>query len=169
MIFLTLGTQKHPFDRLLTYIDHMISEEVIVEEVFAQIGNSKYQPINYEWERFLDSVTFKEFINKSSLVITHGGTGSIVTAMKAGKKVIAVPRKIEFGEHVDDHQMEIVELLIEKNYILGVKKLEDLPQVLKDYPSAKVQPFISNTNAVLSSIEEYIMEGKEWSLSNNEL
>ena len=63
----------------------------------------------------------KELIEKADLIITHGGVGSIVTALKMHKKVIAVPRLSGFYEHVNDHQIQIVDtfdkqgLLIRRN------------------------------------------------------
>ncbi|MDY5963587.1 MAG: glycosyltransferase, partial [Peptostreptococcus porci] len=90
MIFVILGTQKHQFDRLLKQIDVLIEKNVIQDEVFAQIGNSSYTPVSYGFKRFLSKFEFDEIIKKSSLVLTHAGTGSIMTALKYEKIVIAV-------------------------------------------------------------------------------
>ena len=47
MIFITLGSQKFQFDRLLKEVDRLIADGVIQEKVFAQIGASEYLPQNY--------------------------------------------------------------------------------------------------------------------------
>ena len=47
-------------------------------------------------------------MEKANIVITHGGTGAIIGAVKKGKKVIAVPRLAKYGEHVDDHQLQLI-------------------------------------------------------------
>ena len=104
MIFVTTGSQKFQFNRLLQKIDLLIEEGMIREEVFAQIGVSDYQPKHYEYCRFLDREGFTGKLRECRMVITHGGTGVIIGAVKQGKKVIAVPRLASYGEHVDDHQ-----------------------------------------------------------------
>lgn len=92
MIFVTTGSQKFQFNRLLQKIDLLIEEGMIREEVFAQIGVSDYQPKHYEYRRFLDREGFTGKLRECQMVITHGGTGVIIGAVKQGKKVIAVPR-----------------------------------------------------------------------------
>ena len=87
MIFVTLGSQKFQFNRLLKEIDRLIEENEVNEEVFAQIGYSDYQPKNYHYKNFLDREEFNEIMSRCDKVITHGGTGAIVGAIKKGKKV----------------------------------------------------------------------------------
>ena len=109
MIFVTTGSQRFQFNRLLQKIDLLIEEGMIREEVFAQIGVSDYQPKHYEYCRFLDREGFTGKLRECRMVITHGGTGVIIGAVKQGKKVIAVPRLASYGEHVDDHQFPRLE------------------------------------------------------------
>jgi len=156
LIFVTVGTQKFPFDRLLRYIDQLIAKEIIQEEVFAQTGFSNYQPLNYSSQKFLDREDFKRNILNSELVITHGGTGSIMNAIKAEKKVIAVARIKEYGEHIDNHQEEIIHQLTEKKLILGVKQLGDLESVIASYQIREIIPYTSNTKEIIASIESYL-------------
>ena len=117
MIFVTLGSQKFQFNRLLRKIDNLIIEGKIDEEVFAQIGYSDYEPQNFKCEMFLDREKFAECMEAANIVITHGGTGAIIGALKANKKVVAVPRLAKYGEHVDDHQLQIVEQFETFNFI----------------------------------------------------
>ncbi len=158
MIFVTVGTQKFPFDRLLHYIDQLIEKEIIQEEVFAQTGFSSYQPLHYSFQKFLDSSDFKQKMINSNLVITHGGTGSIMNAIKAKKRVIAVARKKEYGEHIDNHQEEIIHQLTEKKLILGVKQLEDLDGVIDSYQINEIVQYTSNTEDIIESIESYLFQ-----------
>jgi UDP-N-acetylglucosamine transferase subunit ALG13 len=108
MIFITLGSQKFQFNRLLKAVDELVAAGKIKDEVFAQIGYSDYKPTNYKYEQFLDREKFSQIMDKAEIVITHGGTGAIIGAVKKGKKVIAVPRLARYGEHVDDHQLQLV-------------------------------------------------------------
>ena len=98
MIFVTLGSQKFQFNRLLKKLDALIEENVITDEMFAQVGNSDYQPRNYPYQAFVNHDEFDALIRKCDLFITHGGTGAIIGAVKKGKKVIAVPRLARYGE-----------------------------------------------------------------------
>lgn len=85
MIFVTTGSQKFQFNRLLQKIDLLIEEGMIREEVFAQIGVSDYQPKHYEYCRFLDREGFIGKLRECRMVITHGGTGVIIGAVNKGK------------------------------------------------------------------------------------
>ena len=156
MIFATLGSQKFQFNRLLKEIDRLIGEGVICEEVFAQIGVSDYKPKNYNSKNFLDRDEFADWMNKSDIVITHGGTGAIIGAVKAGKKVIAVPRLAKFGEHVDDHQLQILEQFDGMGIIVACYELENLGDCLKQVKNVRLNNYVSNTEAIINSIEKYL-------------
>ena len=92
MIFVTVGSQKFQFNRLLKEIDKLIEDKIIDSDVFAQIGVSDYIPKNYKYIKFLTSEEFNKYLNNCDMVITHAGTGVIVNAVKLEKKVIAIPR-----------------------------------------------------------------------------
>ncbi|MDY3059064.1 MAG: PssE/Cps14G family polysaccharide biosynthesis glycosyltransferase [Fusobacterium sp.] len=156
MIFITLGSQKFQFNRILKKIDELIEKDIIKEEVFAQIGYSDYRPINYKYEDFLDREKFSKLMESSTLVITHGGTGAIITAVKAGKKVIAVPRLAQYGEHVDDHQLQLLKQFDGMGIILPCYDIEELDKKIIEIEKIKLNPYISNTKVILEDIEKYI-------------
>lgn len=156
MIFVTLGSQKFQFNRLLKEIDKLIEDNEITEEVFAQIGYSDYIPKNYNYKKFLDRDEFNELMNQCDRVITHGGTGAIIGALRKEKKVIAIPRLAKYDEHVDDHQVEIVEVFNKKQMILGVREMSELKDSFNQLDFIKFKPFVSNTENVINSIENYI-------------
>lgn len=156
MIFVTLGSQKFQFNRLLTEIDKLIEEGNIEEAVFAQIGYSDYKPKNYKYKEFLDRDEFSSVMKKCDKVITHGGTGAIISAIKQGKKVIAIPRLKKFDEHIDDHQLQIVEEFKKMNFIestIDVKYLNELLNRLKEF---NPRSYISNTRNIAESIVNFI-------------
>ena len=158
MIFVTVGSQKFQFNRLLKKVDELIEDGTIKEEVFAQIGVSDYRPKNYKYVDFTTREEFAENLDKCSLLITHAGTGVIVTALKKGKKVIAVPRLAKYGEHVDDHQVQLVKQFDELSLIYSAYKTKDIKDALLDN-SKKLKSYTSNTQAILNSIEKYIALG----------
>ncbi|MGK0466728.1 PssE/Cps14G family polysaccharide biosynthesis glycosyltransferase [Clostridium sp.] len=159
MIFITLGSQKFQFNRLLIEVDRLVVSGKIEEEVFAQIGYSDYRPQNYDFKEFLNRDEFLDMMNKCDKVITHGGTGAIVGAVKQQKKVIAVPRLKKFKEHVDDHQLQIITEFVNMNFIKSVKDIKDLENVILDIEFLSLKHYDSNTNVILNSIEEFINRG----------
>jgi len=161
MIFITLGSQKFQFNRLLKEVDKLVQEKKISEEIFAQIGYSDYIPQNYEYKTFIDRDEFKNLMEKSTLVIAHGGTGAIITAVKQGKKVIAVPRLVEFGEHVDNHQIQLIDEFKELNLIEPVYNIEDLKKAIDSVKDKKYNKYISNTHMIIESIEDFIEKNKK--------
>lgn len=156
MIFVTLGSQKFQFDRLLEKIDNLIVSGSITEEVFAQIGYSDYLPKHYAYQKFMDETEFKEKMKEADFVITHGGTGAIINAVKAHKIVIAVPRKAEYGEHVDDHQKEIIREFGEQNYIQPCMEVDDLGEALLQAGQKTFLEYRSNTDRFISDIDDYL-------------
>jgi len=156
MIFVTLGSQKFQFNRLLIYIDELIEEGIITGEVFAQIGYSNYMPKNFKHKNFLNREDFVECLEKSEVVLTHGGTGSIVTALKARKKVIAISRKSEFNEHVDNHQEQIIKRFETKNLLISVENKEELAQSFSKIVNAEI--YKTNTKIILDSIEKFLLD-----------
>lgn len=156
MIFVTLGSQKFQFNRLLIELDKLVEEKKISNDIFAQIGYSDYKPKNYEFKEFLDREQFAEFMDKCDTVITHGGTGVIVGAVKREKKVIAVPRLAKFGEHVDDHQLQIIDQFTNMNFIVGVKETNEIYEALEQLKTMKFKKYVSNTENIINEIEKYI-------------
>jgi UDP-N-acetylglucosamine transferase subunit ALG13 len=170
MIFITLGSQKFQFNRLLKEMDDLIENDVVKDEVFAQTGYSDYEPKNYMYSKFLNRDEFYEKESKSDIVITHGGTGAIVGAVKKGKRVIAVPRLAKYGEHVDDHQLQLIEQFKEHNLICGVNSCDELKEALEYVRNHEFDSYQSNTQMIIKSIDFFIeqLEAERGEKVNNE-
>ena len=156
MILVLLGTQNNSFHRLLEEIEKNIKDGTIKEEVIVQAGYTKFQSYKMRIVDLISKEQLEQFQDEANLIITHGGVGSIVSSLKRGKKVIAVPRMHEYGEHVNNHQKEIVKDFNDKGYLIGIDKVEDLKQALikvKDFEPKKYQP---NNEKMLKIIEEFI-------------
>ena len=130
MIFVCIGSRDYQFNRLLKALDELVASGEITEEIFAQIGQSQYLPQHYSWERYLDSQTFRQYQQTADLVISHAGVGTLLSSLKMGKSVVAVPRYAKFGEHIDDHQTQIAEVLSGEGYLYQVKDMADLGKVI---------------------------------------
>lgn len=156
MIFVTLGSQKFQFNRLLKKIDELVEKGVINEKVFAQTGASDYVPKHYEYVDFMGRDEFADMMSRCDTVITHGGTGVIIDAVKKGKKVIAVPRLAKYSEHVDDHQLQLLHQFDELNIICACYDTEELEQAYTHIGEMTFKPYISNTSVIIESIESYL-------------
>lgn len=106
MIFLTVGAERFPFDRLIKYVDEISLINNIGGRVFGQIGTSKYLPSNFEYKRFLSFKEMLDRLKESKIIISHAGVGSTILSFSLKKIPILVPRQHELGEHIDNHQIE---------------------------------------------------------------
>ncbi len=156
MIFITVGSQKFPFDRILQTMDRLVAAGIVQDSVFAQSGASTYIPVNYPSKAFLDREEFREKMNASDIVVTHGGTGAIIGAVKARKKVIAVPRLKKYGEHVDDHQLQLIAEFEKTNLICSCLELDELGQIIEEVRSKEFAAYQSHTSRYLEDISSYI-------------
>ncbi|MGP6146511.1 PssE/Cps14G family polysaccharide biosynthesis glycosyltransferase [Jeotgalibaca sp. A122] len=156
MIFITLGSQKFQFNRLLKKVDELIEDGTIKDEVFAQIGYSDYKASHFKYTEFLNRDEFSNTIEKCDIVITHGGTGAIISAVKNKKKVIAIPRLVKYMEHVDDHQLQIIEQFKEMNLIYGCKDCDNLGIAIEELDNISLKGYTSNKKMIINSIDEYI-------------
>ena len=139
MIFVTLGTQDKSFERLLQAIDREIERGNIKEKVVVQAGYTKYESKNMEVLDLVSQDEFDKLMKSCSLLITHGGVGSILTGIKYGKPVIAAARLKKYKEHVNDHQIQIVDNSHEEGYIIGIGDVSELRESLKNIKELLIQ------------------------------
>jgi UDP-N-acetylglucosamine transferase subunit ALG13 len=112
MIFVTVGNHFQGFDRLLKKIDEMAPK--IPHEIVIQKGYSKYVPRNTKYFDFVPADSAMEYTRKSDLVVSHAGMGTIILCKEYGVPVIILPRREKYKEHINDHQMEIAQILEER-------------------------------------------------------
>lgn len=169
MIFVTLGTQDKSFKRLLKAIDKEIKAGNIKEDVIVQAGHTEYTSDNMEIFDLISPEKFDEIMAKADLVITHGGAGSILTALKNDKKVIAAPRLKKYREHTNDHQKEIIEEFANEGYILSLYDFSKLAKLIEKAKTFKPKKFKSNTNNMIKLINDYIDEDNHTSWLNKSI
>lgn len=132
MIFVTVGTHEQPFNRLIEEVDCLKKENIITEDVFIQTGFSTYEPQYCEWKNIISYDEMESYMKEATIVITHGGPATFMSAITHGKKPIVVPRQEKFGEHVNDHQLEFAQQVSERfESIVVVDKIDDLKEILK--------------------------------------
>ncbi|MBR6690041.1 MAG: hypothetical protein IKL65_01760 [Bacilli bacterium] len=157
MILVTLGTQDKKFTRLLEAVQKQIDCGNIKEEVIVQAGcTSDFKSKDMKIFDLIPMEKFDELISECNILITHGGVGSIITGLKADKKVIAAARLKEFGEHTNDHQLQIIESFSKKGHIIALDDFNSLDKKLKETKTFKPKKYKSNTNKFIKLIEKEI-------------
>ena len=156
MIFVTVGSQKFPFDRLIRKVDQLVEDHTITEEVYIQTGSSDYIPCHCRHQAFYDRDKFARMVQKCRILIKHGGVGIVVNEVKQGNKVIVVPRRSSYGEHVDEHQLQLLEQFHARNLIYACMDVDDLPYVMKRIDARQFNTYQSNAEAFVASVDEFL-------------
>lgn len=157
MIFVSVGANPHPFDRLVKKIDEMVGNGKIKEEVVLQIGTTSYKPKYIKKvKKFWDVKEHEEILRKCSLIISHGGLGNIIDAHRHRKPIIIVPRQRKFNEHIDDHQSEIARYLGKKKVCYVVYDLKDLEKKIKKAKKGGIMWRKRVKPKMLNTIRKYV-------------
>ncbi len=138
MIFVSLGTHERPFIRLVKEMDRLSCEGAIKERVVVQLGFTDYRfkSRKIESEKYMSQKKFDRTFRDAEIIITHGGSGNILDAISKGKPVIAVPRLSKFGEHVNDHQLQIVKEMEKMGNVFAVYDIEKLLETIRKAKAA---------------------------------
>lgn len=157
MIFVTVGSQKFPFDRLLKAVDGLVADGTLnKDEVFGQTGYCTYRPAHFASCDFMDRDAFSRAEAGADIVITHGGSGAIIGALKLGKRVIAVPRLAAYGEHVDDHQKQLVSVFSDAGLILVCSSTDQLGACIEETKKRTFRRFESHTQTFIDDLDGYL-------------
>lgn len=169
MILVTLGTQDKDFSRLLKEIDKQIKEKKIKEKVIVQAGYTKYESNYMEIFDLISPDELESLVKKCSMLITHGGVGSILLGLKYEKPIIAAARLKKFGEHTNDHQKQIIKEFEKDGYLLALKDFNSLDKLLIKAKHFKPNRYKSNTNHFIENIDSYIQNDNHTSWFNQYL
>ena len=156
MIFVTVGTQDVAFDRLLKSVQKLVNSGIIKDEVVMQSGCSKFTSKKIKVVNYMEPDQFKATLRQASVVITHGGVGTILDALKYNKIIIAVPRLSKYKEHTNDHQLQIINKFSSMGYIIPCKDINKLEMALEETKIFRPKKYKSNTLNFVNLIEEYI-------------
>lgn len=148
---MTIGLM-YGFDRLIKEMDEIAGR--VGEEVIMQIGETTYEPKNARYFRFASKEEMDGLYDDARVVVCHAGVGSILTALEHGKPVIAVPRRKKYGEHIDDHQLDISGELEKQGRITVVCDGGDLEGALGDVSAASVTKL--GRGQLVESLRAYI-------------
>jgi UDP-N-acetylglucosamine transferase subunit ALG13 len=154
-IFVSVGTHPQQFNRLLQELDKLAEQGKVVAEIFAQTGNSNYIPKNFKSGKFVGEVEYNSKMGTADVIVSHGGAGTIINALRLGKNLVVVPRLKKFGEHTNDHQLDLAKALEKQGKCLAVYNISKLGSTLKQARGFK--PVIaSNREKLVAKVKEFI-------------
>ena len=156
MIFLTVGTQDKPFERIIKAVEQAVIDGKITDEVIVQAGGTKYESEVLNVLNYVPFDEFNNYISKADIIITHGGVGSILNGLKLKKKIIAVPRLKKYGEHINDHQLQVIKKMTEQGYILSCENENEIAEKVKEAKDFVVKEYTSNTQNFIKSFKQVL-------------
>jgi len=122
LVLVTVGTDHHPFDRLVGWVDRWAQDHPDVQ-VVVQYGSAA-PPVHAEGHQLLDRDQLQLLMSSADVVVTHGGPATITEARHHGRRPVCVPRNPQLGEHVDDHQQRFARFL-DRNGMVELVDTED--------------------------------------------
>ena len=153
MIFVTVGTERFAFDRLIRAADEL-KTELQGEPVFMQIGSATYTP-SFPHERFIPFGEFYEKVREARLVISHAGAGTLLLCADLGKVPIMMARKQSLGEHIDDHQQMFARRMSDQGRLLLIDKPAELRKTFLHYEEL-CGSLQSGSNSVEPSLAQHL-------------
>ena len=152
LIFVTLGTQDKHFPRLLEAVEQLNLNEKII----AQTGSTDFKSKKMEIHKFLSQDEFNKYMKEERIIITHAGVGTIIYGLNLGKTMIVAPRLKKYGEHVNDHQLQILETFSKDGYIIPLEDFSKLEEKLEEAKNFKPKKFVSNNANFVKHLDDEI-------------
>ncbi len=133
VVFVTVGTDSHPFDRLVSWVDSWLADGAAAR-IRCVVQHGTARPAKHAVSRpFLDHRKMADMVTRASVVVSHGGPGTIVACADRNKRPIVVARRPEFGEIVDHHQVLFTRRLGAEGEIELVESTEALRDRLEHF------------------------------------
>jgi UDP-N-acetylglucosamine transferase subunit ALG13 len=128
LIFVTVGNATQRFHRLLKAVDELSGKGFFESQsVFVQTGHNTDILLQYcDHQPFLALDEFEGRVQNAEIIICHGGCGTLLYAARSGKTPVVMPRRKHYGEHINDHQMQLVNELASQGRVVPAYEPEDL-------------------------------------------
>lgn len=156
MILVLLGTFPMDFKRPLIEIEKLLKVGIIKDEVIVQSGHTPFQSEYMKIIPFIPINELLELYKKADLIISQGGTGSIIKGVRLGKKIILIPRLFKLNEHVDDHQTELALEMGKNGYVLPWFEDDSLEELLEKVKIFTPKVFQSDNSKISEFLINYI-------------
>ena len=155
-LFVLAGTQRFPFGRLICALNHLVESGLYMpEEIVMQASVFPVEP-RFTHHRFIPKDEFSRLLDEAEVVVTHGGVNSIMAPMEQGRPLVIVPRMKRYGEHIDDHQLEISEMMEVKYGVIVVRDMRLLPQAIERAKTHQYKPWLSHTAELVEYIKSIL-------------
>lgn len=160
MVFVVLGTWEAPFVRPLVEIEQAVRDGFLTKPVIVQSGATPYQSSELQIVPYFGKDELERMYEEADLVIVQAGVGSIMLGLRKEKKVISIARLASLDEHIDDHQLEILDVFAKANYVLPWNGSGDLPEVLRRLEGFQPAKYTFRQEQISDSILDYLAADK---------
>lgn len=144
-VLITVGSSSFCFDRLFQIIDLLCEKHVLnSDDITAQTGKNQYSIRYYPHFDYIPNDEMQKLQQDADLIICHAGTGTVIGALKKGKKVIVFPRLAKYHEHESNHQLDLAREFTKEGYVLCAMNEEELERAISQSESFQPKPFVSN-------------------------
>ena len=154
-LVVSLGTDYHTFDR--RWVKAYLAEN---PQVRCLIQHGHTSPIEgADNVKLLPAGTLKRLYAKAQVVLVQGGPGSSQDARATGAIPLVVPRRVEFDEVVDNHQVPFVTMMEKQGGAVIVESRADLFDKLTlafENPSLfhAAQPYVANPSIAAEQLAQ---------------
>lgn len=148
-----------PFPRLAGIVLEAKQAGLIEEEVLLQVGEGADRIEPVAGVRIVNSLPFDELraaLAEARIVVGHGGTGTIITALQAQCATIVVPRRFELGEHYDNHQAEICEAFAARGLVHIADDAASFASVLELARQHLPRPVRTDYSGLANMMQTYV-------------
>jgi UDP-N-acetylglucosamine transferase subunit ALG13 len=152
----TVGTLL-PFDRLVNAVASLTGKNRPAR-LIAQVGKGGVRPKGMEVKESLAFDDMLDLLERANVVFCHGGTGSLITALRAGCRIVAMPRRRDLGENHDDHQQEIVDAFAERGLIQVAEDADELEAVLERALAVQPQRATTDPSALIERLRGLVRQ-----------
>lgn len=155
-LFVPVGTQKFPFGRLIEALNGLVDDGTYKpDEIVMQ---SAVYPIKPKFTHYtmIPTDEFNRMIDDAELVMTHSGENTIIVTMEKHKPFLIVPRFHEYGEHVDNHQLEIAEIMEDKYDVVVCRDMANLKACIEKAKTHQYKPWVSGSANLIEYIKNII-------------
>jgi UDP-N-acetylglucosamine transferase subunit ALG13 len=156
MIYATVGTMFLDFPRLIRAMDAIARDTN--ERVVVQTGMGKTLPVHCEHFDFKPREEVLEIQRGARVVVCHAGIGCVSDALRMGRPLIVVPRLKKFGEHMNDHQLDLARAVQSRGWGRIILDVAELAQACADPPPPAVNyapasaPLIADLKAFVDQL-----------------
>ena len=156
-LVVSLGTDYHTFDRLLRWVKAYLAEN---PQVRCLVQHGHTSPVEgADNVKLLPAGILQRLYATAQVVLVQGGPGSIQDARATGAIPLVVPRRVEFDEVVDNHQVPFVTMMEKQGGAVIVESRADLFDKLTlafENPSLfhAAQPYVANPSIAAEQLAQ---------------